>query len=364
MSEETTIIEHPTIIDDTQTTTGAPVVAPTLKQEAPAVELSTSIVTTDSEQLPIVRLGANSPFSTGWKKAAQNSELLPLLETLPTIKKTAEYNEHDNTGVIKTNDRTYTIYNFREVRNFNVSTSQLIDAAILVYTANKLNGVVLREVEFSFDDYFSWRKIAESSKSSFRRQTREELNILAALRFQCLGNFDYGTENENAFYKANMNKEGTTITIGFGTFFDTLNYKNTYQNYPAKLMLGVNSKLYPYAYSLARKFVDLKTIKENYNQPADTYKVATLVESCNFPAPDSDSVKNDAMKLKRPFVSNIASLRRDEIDNILFLNSKGGKVSDNAVLKMKLADFLNLTVKVIWKEYPERKEPEQTAKNQ
>ncbi len=364
MPEETTTIDQTITIDDTQTTTGAPA-ATEPELEATGVELNTNIVTTDNEQLPIVRLGTNSAIlSTSWKKAAQNSVLLPLLENLPALKKTAIYNEQENTGVIKTKENTYTIFNFRQVQNFSVSTSQLIDAAILVFTANKLNGVVLREVEFSFDDYFSWRRMAESSKSSFRRQTKEELKILRALSIECDGNLTFKTQNESAFYRANMNDEGTIITIGFGTFFDTLNYKDTYQNYPAKLMLGVNSKENPYAYSLARKFVDLKNIKENYNQPADTYKVKTLVASCNFPSPDSETVKHNTMRLKRPFISNIASLRRDEIDNILFLNARGGKVSDDEASKMKLADFLELRVKVFWNEYPERQEPQQATSNQ
>lgn len=337
--------------------------------KAPPVQIDTALVDTNkAPQFPLHEIGFASDLLSAWHDIPQTKNLNAFTDMLLTLRRLKDFSidSQNDIGVVKRKDYTFTLKNFSTVQRYGDTTSQLLDVALMLYLDQKREGTLEgQEVTFPISHFAKYRGVELTNY--FKKQTSNDLIVLRAIDYDAQGDTTtFGTLNEAAFYKANYDANTGLITIGFGSIKDLIN-NGGYLAAPSQVMLSIDTNTYRYAYKLARKFTYIKAFKLYYDQPnQDIFEVETILEWLyEYGFPTIESVKKSRRYKEliiKPLVSNIKALRRNEIEDIFFINQEGGRMSDDEVIQTKIDTFKKLKIRVVWNEYPVKKEGKKQLK--
>lgn len=248
-------------------------------------------------------------------------------------------------GAIESRDFKLFIRGYRELENgVNQSAARLLDSLMITATQEGLKSTLIR---LPLHEYMEMRNLRDEKET--RAQVKRDINALERISFEYRG-----TGKQRGIWLKVSIAGGTVGQIKNGDiifrfnqdWYDSFRASETgkymYMYFPREA-LKTNIKHNPWTYWLARKISEHKRI--NLNKPnADTIRVATLIEACpNFPSYTEIMAgnRNVTQRIIEPFERDMDALTE----------SLAWHYIDTAPVDYK--EFMESTVKIYWKDYPE-----------
>jgi hypothetical protein len=239
--------------------------------------------------------------------------------------------------------------------HLKTSTLQLLDIlAITLTQSNKATPTVT----LTLDDYMHRRGLSDRKEA--KKQIEADLKVLRGT-FITFDDRDPETGKPVTYGQINISdswiwqdRQRTAVKYTFGaTFFNVL---RSYPTMPyAPQLLTISNKKHPYSFRLGRFLSEHKNMNiEKKNE--DLIKVETLLKAAKFPT--AEEVK----KIDRAYSRRIIEPFERDMDALgdmfswEYCHSGGAVLTDAEREDFQYSLFIELLVKITWKDYPEQQE--------
>lgn len=254
------------------------------------------------------------------------------------------------TATIVKGNYAFTIQNYASLPGFRTSTYQLLDALTTAFTES---GGKSLTVSISLDDYMAMRGIKDRKEA--RNQVKADLSVIS--QTSITGEESRG-KNTISYAFVNIADSGILRRNGQIDFTYGATYGQMLRNYPVMpyptQLFRLNGKRNPNSFSFLRKISEHKNMNAG-KKNEDIISVRTLLDSTGH-IPSYDDVmagnKNISDRIILPFERDM-----DELAETLswhYCRSNNEPLSDQESASMTYDIFIDLLVKITWKDYPDQ----------
>lgn len=287
-----------------------------------------------------------STFSTIRQGTATNA----LTKIKPSTKRNTIIDTITGTATITQGNLSITIPDFTKLKGFRTSTYQLLDALTVALTETGAKSPV---VALPLEEYMEKRGLKD--KKEARKQAKDDLETLFNATISFKEKRKKGQEQD--FHDIRIiDSKGIRkgiITVTFGTAFYNILLGYPIMPYPAQLW-ELNSKRNPNSFYLLRKIAEHKNMNVG-KKNEDIIAVKTLLAVApNLPS--YEEVMNTDRAISRriiePFERDMDAL--EDTLTWTYCHSNNTPLTDEELSSMSYDTFINLLIKIDWKQYPDQ----------
>lgn len=287
-----------------------------------------------------------STFSTIRQGTATNT----LTKIKPSTKRNTIIDTITGTATITQGNLSITIPDFTKLKGFRTSTYQLLDALTVALTET---GAKSPAVALSLEEYMKKRGLKD--KKEARKQVTDDLETLFNATISFKEKRKKGQEQD--FHDIRIiDSKGIRkgiINVTFGTAFYKILLGYPIMPYPAQLW-ELNSKRNPNSFYLLRKIAEHKNMNVG-KKNEDIIAVKTLLAVAPY-LPSYEEVMNTDRAISRriiePFERDMDAL--EDTLTWTYCHSNNTPLTDEELSSMSYDTFINLLIKIDWKQYPDQ----------
>lgn len=265
------------------------------------------------------------------------------------------------TATIKRGNVTVTIKNFKQLTDYRETTSMLLDALEMEYTARPLTSGA---VSLPLSAYMEMRGLKD--KKEARKQVKADLETLYQASIDTVQKIKGKNENfRDTRIISDKGIENGIIKATFAPKFMEILKASQTMYYPPFLQ-KIKPQKNPASYYIGRKIAEHKNM-HYFKESADIIGVKTLLKEAPT-IPSYEEVKNSDRAFNRRIISKlenaldaIVSTEGSDISGWEYCHSKGAPLTKEELdegFTENYDTFSKLYIKIHWRYYPERQQKE------
>lgn len=295
-----------------------------------------------------LNLKGNEDFSIIRQNKIFNN--LPTVQTNKRNTKTVITDDKQIKTEVTNDDNTIILTLEKKLKDacINPTTHKMLDFIMLSWSAD---GARAREFEFSLQDFMQLFQL--NDKKHAKEQIDKHIDQIANISCIKTGQASYLWLFEEI--KPTDDKQGFQITFT-PKFYDKY-VKPTRVMYYPNTLFAIDTKKYPHAYNIGRKFASHRRINQNKNSKnIDTLSIRNLLPCCpKMPTYNEVMKSNRDIKgrIYEPFLQNLNAL--DEVYNIFGYDLEYNKepIDTETALQLNYTEFKKINVRITWSNYPQ-----------